>query len=234
MKGKQSRLRSFLKMALAIFLALIVLIPLGIYSIMAMGFPPIVGNLAAARAMKEYAAQIYPEWKAEGSWAGYNLVDDGYYLSFSDEDETYTLGYAWPEDRVKDTTREKELLEQAEVDRAIRINGLWIPDQLTTSCTVRWTSKDPDTPLISVTCRFYTEPELAEAIVREQIADVGMKAYEALSDVVTINRISIHCGQQDIEKGITWTVLALDLEKDVAVTRDLLLTVPVTVKEFSY
>ena len=53
------------------------------------------------------------------------------------------------------------------VERAIRINGLWIPDQLTTSCTVRWASKEPDTPLISVSCRFYTEPELAEAIVRE-------------------------------------------------------------------
>ena len=230
MNGKKSRLRSFLEMALTIFLALIVLIPLGIYSIMAMGFPPIVGNLAAARAMRKYAAQTYPEWKAEGNWAGYNLVDDGYYLNFSNGEGSYTLGYAWPEDRVKDTAREEDLLAQAEVDRAIRMNGLWVPDRLTTSCTVLWASKDPDTPLISVTCRFYTEPELAEAIVREQIADVGMKAYEALSDVVTINRISIHCGQQDIEKGITWTVLALDLEKDVAVTRDLLLTVPVTVK----
>ena len=233
MKGKQSRLRSFLKAALIIFLALIVLVPLAVYSIMAMGFPPIVGNLAAAQVIRKYAAQVYPEWEPEGIWAGYNLVDDGYYLNFSDGEETYTLGSAWPEDRVKDTAREEELLAQAEVERAIRINGLWIPDQLTTSCTVRWASKEPDTPLISVTCRFYTEPELAEAIVREQIADVGMKAYEALSDVVTINRISIHCGQQDIERGISWTVLNLDLGKDVSVTRDLLLTVPVTIKEFS-
>ena len=73
-KDKKSKLRSFLETALTIFLALIVLFPLGIYSVMAMGFPPIVGNLAAAQAMKKYAAQIYPEWKAEGSWAGYNLV----------------------------------------------------------------------------------------------------------------------------------------------------------------
>ena len=230
MNGKKSRLRSFLEMALTIFLALIVLIPLGIYSIMAMDFPPIVGNLAAARAMRKYAAQIYPEWKAEGNWAGYNLVDDGYYLNFSNGEGSYTLGYAWPEDRVKDTAREEDLLAQAEVDRAIRMNGLWVPDRLTTSCTVLWASKDPDTPLISVTCRFYTEPELAEAIVREQIADVGVKVYEALSDVVSINKISIHCGQQDLERGITWTVLTLDLGKDVSVTRDLLRTAPVTVK----
>lgn len=230
MTGKQSRLCSFLKAALIIFLALLFLIPLGIYSIMAMGFPPIVGNLASARAMRKYAAKIYPEWKAESNWAGYNLVDDGYYLSFSDGEGTYTLGYAWPEDQVKDIAREEALLAQAEVDRAIRINELWIPDQLTTTCTVRWASKDPDTPLISVTCRFYTEPGLAEANVRTQIADMGVKVYEALSDVVSINKISIHCGQQDMERGITWTVLALDLGKDVAVTRDLLLTVPVTVK----
>lgn len=85
-----------------------------------------------------------------------------------------------------------------------------------------------------MTCRFYTEPGLAEENVRAQIADVGMKAYEALSEVVTINKLSIHCGQQDIERGITWTVLKLDLGKDVSVTRDLLLTAPVTVKEFSY
>ena len=181
MKGKQSRLRSFLKAALIIFLALIVLVPLAVYSIMAMGFPPIVGNLAAAQVIRKYAAQVYPEWEPEGIWAGYNLVDDGYYLNFSDGEETYTLGSAWPEDRVKDTAREEELLAQAEVERAIRINGLWIPDQLTTSCTVRWASKEPDTPLISVSCRFYTEPELAEAIVREQIADVGVKVYESLS-----------------------------------------------------
>lgn len=129
-----------------IFLALLFLIPLGIYSIMAMGFPPIVGNLAATQAMRKYAVQVYPGWKAEGSWAGYNLVDDGYYLNFFDGEETYTLGYTWPEDRVKDTAREEELLAQAEVDRAIRMNGLWVPDRLTTSCTVRWASKDPDTP----------------------------------------------------------------------------------------
>ena len=102
------------------------------YSIMAMGFPPIVGNLAAARAMRKYAAQIYPEWKAEGNWAGYNLVDDGYYLNFSNGEGSYTLGYAWPEDRVNDTAREEDLLAQAEVDRAIRMNGLWVPDRLTT------------------------------------------------------------------------------------------------------
>ena len=135
---------------------------------------------------------------------------------------------------MKDTAREEELLVQAEAERAIRINGLWIPDQLTTSCTVRWASKELDTSLISVICRLYTEPELAETIVREQIADVGVKVYEALSEAVAINKISIHCGQQDIERGINWTVLKLDLGKDVSVTRDLLLTVPVTVKEFSY
>ena len=119
MKGKQSRLRSFLKAALIIFLALIVLVPLAVYSIMAMGFPPIVGNLAAAQVIRKYAAQVYPEWEPEGIWAGYNLVDDGYYLNFSDGEETYTLGSAWPEDRVKDTAREEELLAQAEVERAI-------------------------------------------------------------------------------------------------------------------
>ena len=74
MRGKQSRLRSFLKAALIIFLALIVLIPLAVYSIMAMGFPPIVGNLAAAQVIRKYAAQVYPEWEPEGIWAGYDTI----------------------------------------------------------------------------------------------------------------------------------------------------------------
>ena len=72
-----------IKMAPLAILALIVLIPLSICFIPAMGFPPIVGNLVAARAMREYAAQVYPEWKPEGIWAGYNLVEDEYYLHFS-------------------------------------------------------------------------------------------------------------------------------------------------------
>ena len=219
-----------IKMAPLAILALIVLIPLSICFIPAMGFPPIVGNLAAARAMREYAAQVYPEWKPEGIWAGYNLVEDEYYLHFFKGDKEYALGYAWSEGQVEDAAREEALLAQAVVDRAIRINGLWIPDQLTANCSIGWVSKDPDTPLVTVTSRVHVPPGLAQAELREQMADVGMKTWKALSPVVPIHRLSVHCGQQEPEKGIIWTVLHLDLEEGQAVTRAMLLTAPVKIK----
>lgn len=233
MKEKKLGLHIFRGMVPFVFLALLILIPVGIYSIMAMGFPPVIGNLTAAQAIRKYAAQVYPEWEPEGIWAGYNLVDDRYYLDFTKDEDKYTLGYAWHEGQVKDVGREEALLAQTEVERVIRINGLWMPDQLVTYCSVRWTANAPDTPLISADSRFYTQAGFGQMELREQMADVGMKTWEALSPVVPIHTLSVHCGQQELEEGITWTVFHLELEEGQPVTRELLLSAPVTVKEFS-
>lgn len=230
MAEKKSGPFTLLKAVPLVLLAFIILIPLSIYFILSMGFPPVVGNLAAAQSIRKYAAQVYPEWEPQGIWAGYNLVTDGYYLTFSNGEEKYTLDYAWPEDRVEDKTREEELFAQAELDRATRTNGLWIPDRLTTHCSVRWTSKDPNTPLFFLTLRFYTEPGLTEAELREQIADAGMKAYQALSPLLLIHQLSIHCGQRETGEEITWTILTLELKEGVPVTWDTLRFAPVTVK----
>ena len=79
---------------LGVGLTLLLLVgPLIVFVLLPLGFPPVIGNLMAARAMKEYAAQVHPEWRAQGHWAGYDLVGGGYYLSFSDGDEKRSLGY---------------------------------------------------------------------------------------------------------------------------------------------
>ncbi len=101
MAEKKSGPFTLLKAVPLVLLAFIILIPLSIYFILSMGFPPVVGNLAAAQSIRKYAAQVYPEWEPQGIWAGYNLVTDGYYLTFSNGEEKYTLDYAWPEDGWK-------------------------------------------------------------------------------------------------------------------------------------
>ena len=80
--------------AIAAVLLVIFVIPAGFYIVMRLGWPPVIGNLLAARSMTAYAAQIYPDWTPEGGWASYNLVDNGYDLSFSEGGEVRSLGYA--------------------------------------------------------------------------------------------------------------------------------------------
>lgn len=59
---------------LGVGLTLLLLVgPLIVFVLLPLGFPPVIGNLMAARAMKEYAAQVHPEWRAQGHWAGYDL-----------------------------------------------------------------------------------------------------------------------------------------------------------------
>lgn len=96
---------------LGVGLTLLLLVgPLIVFVLLPLGFPPVIGNLMAARAMKEYAAQVHPEWRAQGHWAGYDLVGGGYYLSFSDGGEKRSLGYGGLV--VEDKEREEALAEE--------------------------------------------------------------------------------------------------------------------------
>ena len=60
--------------AIAAVLLVFFVIPAGFYIVMRLGWPPVIGNLLAARSMTAYAAQIYPDWTPEGGWASYNLL----------------------------------------------------------------------------------------------------------------------------------------------------------------
>ena len=111
---------------LGVGLTLLLLVgPLIVFVLLSLGFPPVIGNLMAARAMKEYAAQVHPEWRAQGHWAGYDLVGGGYYLSFSDGGEKRSLGYGGLV--VEDKEREEALRKKLYIDSVIRRTGLWVP-----------------------------------------------------------------------------------------------------------
>ena len=69
-----------------------------------------IGNLLAARSMTSYAAQVHPDWTPEDGWASYNLVDNGYDLSFTDGAQSHSLGYA--NGVVQDKEREEALREE--------------------------------------------------------------------------------------------------------------------------
>lgn len=60
---------------LGVGLTLLLLVgPLIVFVLLPLGFPPVIGNLMACPRVKEYAAQVHPEWRAQGHWAGYDLV----------------------------------------------------------------------------------------------------------------------------------------------------------------
>lgn len=134
---------------LGVGLTLLLLVgPLIVFVLLPLGFPPVIGNLMAARAMKEYAAQVHPEWRAQGHWAGYDLVGGGYYLSFSDGGEKRSLGYGGLV--VEDKEREEALRKKLYIDSVIRRTGLWVPDQNITMWSARWSPQMPDEAVISV------------------------------------------------------------------------------------
>ena len=130
------RVMEWLGMGLVFLLLVGLLI---VFVLLSLGFPPVIGNLMAARAMKEYAAQVHPEWRAQGHWAGYDLVGGGYYLSFSDGGEKRSLGYGGLV--VEDKEREEALRKKLDIDSVIRRTGLWVPDQNITMWSARWSPR---------------------------------------------------------------------------------------------
>ena len=120
MKGKAKQyLRRFV---IAVFFLVFFAAPVCLYTVVRLGFPPVIGNLLAAWSMTSYAAQAHPDWTPEGGWANYNLVVDGYSLSFTDGMRSHSLGYA--NGVVQDSGREEALEAEFDIAKALRINGL--------------------------------------------------------------------------------------------------------------
>lgn len=204
--------------------------PLFLLGLLYLGFPPVIGNLAAARAMERYAAHVYPDWEAERHWAGYDLVGDGYYLSFSHGGEARSLEYGPWGRLVADKGREKALREELDIDGAIRRAGLWIPDQSITMWGARWSPQMPDEAIISVDVQFYgsaDEPVPDETAMRERMADRAMAAYEALAAHCPIHRFSVHYhhrGTQSKQGGMLWNKITVELPQGEPLTREHILT----------
>ena len=219
--------------AIAAVLLVIFVIPAGFYIVMRLGWPPVIGNLLAARSMTAYAAQIYPDWTPEGGWASYNLVDNGYDLSFTDGAQSHSLGYA--NGVVQDKEREEALREELEIEKVLRVNGLWLPGRYT-YWGVRWPAKTPDRPQITVDVDFYDSadtPVPDEAAMREKMADEAMRACEALAPVTPIHRFSVrycHQGSSAEHQGNVWNIIRVEFPVGKGLTREDILSGALEVK----
>ena len=219
--------------AIAAVLLVFFVIPAGFYIVMRLGWPPVIGNLLAARSMTAYAAQIYPDWTPEGGWASYNLVDNGYDLSFTDGAQSHSLGYA--NGVVQDREREEALREELEIEKVLRVNGLWLPGRYT-YWGVRWPAKTPDRPQITVDVDFYDSadtPVPDEAAMREKMADEAMRACEALAPVTPIHRFSVrycHRGIPAEHHRNVWNIIRAELPEGKGLTREDILSGALEVK----
>lgn len=220
MKGKRYFHTSVIAAVLLVFL----IIPLCLYIALSLGFPPVIGNLLAARNMATYAAQIHPEWTPEAGWAGYNPVDGGYYLSFAEGAQSHSLGYA--KGVVQDKEREEALREELEISKVLRINGLWLPDRYTTYWGARWPFDAPDQPRITVDVTFYDSADVPvpdESAMREKMVDKAMQAYEALAPATPIHSFSVRYCHRGVEKqhnGLVWNIIRAELSEGESLTQE--------------
>ena len=142
-------------------------------------------------------------------------MDNGYDLSFTDGAQSHSLGYA--NGVVQDREREEALREDLEINKALRVNGLQLPDRYTAYWGVRWPAKAPDQPRITVDVDFYDSantPVPDEAAMREKMADEAMRAYEALAPVTPIHRFSVgycHRGISAEHHGNVWNIIHVEL-----------------------
>lgn len=209
---------------IAAFFLVFLMIPLCLYTYMRLGWPPVIGNLLAARSMTSYAAQVHPDWTPEDGWASYNLVDNGYDLSFTDGAQSHSLGYA--NGVVQDRERAEALREELEINKVLRVNSLWLPDRYTAYWGVCWPAKTPDQPRIMVDVNFYDStdtPVPDEAAMREKMADEAMRAYEALTPVTPIHRFSVrycHRGISAEHHGNVWNIIRVELPEGTGLARE--------------
>lgn len=210
--------------AITAFFLVFLVIPVCLYTVLRLGFPPVLGNLLAARNMTAYAAQVHPDWTPEGGWANYNLVDNGYDLSFSDGTASHSLGYA--NGVVQDSAREEALKAEFDIARTLRVNGLHNSGQYYVYWSARWPAKTPDRPRISVTVDVYDSadaPVPDETALREKMADGAMRAYGALSPVTPIHRFSVrycHQGVSAEHHGNVWNIIRVELPEGAGLTRE--------------
>ncbi len=204
------------------------------YTFLALGFPPVIGNLFAARGLTSYAAQVHPDWIPDGGWAGYDLVDGYYWLPFTDGTQSHELGYA--DGTVRDEERESALRTELNIDKALRINGLQNSDGYYVRWNAHWSAKDHNQPLISVLVDFYDSSDAPipdETDMRKKMADRAMEVYEVLAPAASIHTFSVgycHQGIHGKNPGNVWHIVQTNLPEGTSLTRNHILSGNLTVK----
>jgi len=218
----------------AAFLFCILVVPACIWALLALGWPPVIGNFTAAHAMTQYAAQIHPDWEAESLWADYNLVDGSHFLNFYTGEERHTLHSNWNGTSIRDEERETALRKELEVDKAIRSVAPHDDPYGYIFWTAKWSAKETEQPYIFLRVDLSDgsgDPVLDWEQMREKMADRGMEVYEALAPVAPVDKFSVHYthwGADRQEKGgQRWHKITVEL-KDALLTRELLLSRPIT------
>lgn len=222
------------RLIVAAFFLIFLVIPVCLYTVLRFGFPPVIGNLLAARRMTSYAAQVHPDWTPEGSWAVYNLEDGYYWLSFTKGGQSYSLGCA--DGMIWDKVREEALWEELEIEKSLRINGLRQPGKFETHWYISWSAAAPEQASASVFVYVYEDadaPVLTQAACKEEMAEQLMEVCEVLAPAGPIRFLSLsryrHTGPQEDDP---WerTTLQIELSEGEVLTRETVLSGELVVK----
>lgn len=208
-----------IKAVIGVILCVLAMLPALFLLILRLGWPPVLGNLSAARAITQYAAQVYPEYRAEGPWAGFNLVDGYYWLRVSGEGGTRSLGCDLEERLIWDRERAAALEEELNVGRALRSLGVLEPKGYT-DWSAQWPADAPDRPWVMVRTDFYLDaPVPEEQTLRMALADRAMEVYTVMAAVTPIRRFSVACGIRE-ERETAWYRITVELEDGKALARE--------------
>ncbi len=211
----------------AVLFAVILIAPFLIYAVLRMGWPPLIGNLTAAQAMRSYAAGAHPEWEAKSVWAGYNLVNDEYFLDFTYGTLTYDRNNGlW---LVRDERRENALRSDLGVGWRLKEGGEPSGD---VRWSAGWRSGDSETPYITLRADFRSgqgDPVPTEEEMRALMADHILEIYNRVAPAAAVDQVSVfyfHHAADHEKGGIQWNSVTVDLPEGTALTREQILTAP--------
>lgn len=191
----------------------------------ALGWSPVLGNLASAIQLRTYAARVWPGLEPEGPWAGYDLKSGGYYLEFALENGggRRALYYDLKSGLVGDERRETVLRKELGIAKSPQVNGrqaFW---------QARWKPWSPEEPVVDIRVDFgdrRSAPVPDEETMREAMADQAMALYEELSPRTPVHTVSVHYNheaQEDKSGGALWHIITVDLPEDTPLTREMVL-----------
>ena len=216
---------------LALFPALLLMVPLLVYAVLRMGWPPVIGNVTAAHAMRSYAAEAHPEWEAKGAWAGYNLVNDDYGLNFTyGELHCDRHNGLW---LVRDERRENALRSELGISWRLKEGGE-LPDYV--RWNAGWRPGNAETPYISLRVDCSSEPGdpvPTEEAMREIMADHALEVYGRVAPAAAVDHFSVYYTHHAVNAehgGTEWNSITVDLPEGTALTREQILSAPLTVR----